>query len=329
LDHPDIQSMSILDILRDFRRLTLARSDEPQILFLDEVHMRDGFEIELKMISDLEPSTLVVASGSSSLVIRHRSGAMTGRYSKIEIDPLDFREYLRFRGFEFDPSQPALMEGMMDEYLIDGGMPAYILKREPTLILDVVDDIIYKDILTRYPVQDPKAVKDLFFLLMNRVGKPLSYSKIAHVMQLGIDTIKRYIAYFEESYLVHIVERDGKPNERKYTPRKIYAPDNGIVVIASGSKDIGPLAENAVYLALRKKGEVRYIEKKGKEIDFTVGSRTYEVKYRDSVEEEDLHRMAEAIPKNRPRLTLITRRSIAIPERIDNIALWEILGSNG
>ncbi|MBN1539270.1 MAG: ATP-binding protein [Candidatus Thermoplasmatota archaeon] len=324
MDHPEVANASILDLLREFRRLTLTRSDEPQFLFLDEVQKREGFEKELKMIVDLEPNVFVLASGSSSLAIKHSTPSMTGRYSRLEVRPLDFREYLMFRDRIFDPEQPALMEGLMDDYLIEGGMPAYIRSREPSLILDLVEDIIYKDILTRYSVEDPKVLKDLFYLLMNRVGKPLSYARIGRLVGLGIDTVKRYLGYFEETYLVHLVERDGKPNERKYSPKKVYSADNGITVVISGKKDIGPLAENLAFLDLFKREEVRYISTNGKEVDFALGHAAFEVKYKDEIREEELE-MLRSLPPNKYRSkTLITRRALTAPLKIKTVPLWEL-----
>ncbi len=324
LDHPEICNVSLLDLLKEFRRMTITRSDEPQILFLDEVQKRKGFETELKMIIDIEPDTRVVASGSSSLVVRHESSAMTGRYMKMEVRPLDFSDYLKFNGYDLDRTEPALMEGLMDEYLIDGGMPQYVKHKEPALLLDIIDDVIYKDILGMYSVDDPKLLKDMFFLLMNRTGRPLSYSKIARLMGLGVDTVKRYIGYFEECYLIHIVEREGKPNERKYSPKKLYAPDNGIAHVASGNRDMGPLAENAAFLQLRRLGNVGYLNRDGREIDFVVRDKAFEVKYKDKVEEREIETLTSLIKKKYKEKFVITRRAIDPIKDVKAIPLWRL-----
>jgi len=166
MDHPDIRNTSLTDLLNEFRRINGIRTDEPHLLILDEVQHRDGFEQELKAIHDIEDGCRVAASGSSSLIVRHRSPALTGRYRKIHVQPLSFEEFLRFRGLRIDVSQPPLMAAMMEEYLITGGMPEYVLTGDPENLIDVVDDIILKDIGTEYDVRDPGLLKDLFFLLM-------------------------------------------------------------------------------------------------------------------------------------------------------------------
>ena len=58
----------------------------------------------------------MVAAGSSGLVVRHRSSALTGRYMKLQVKPLDFREHLTFAGREYDSFETALMEGFMEDY---------------------------------------------------------------------------------------------------------------------------------------------------------------------------------------------------------------------
>jgi len=170
MDHPDIQNVSILDLLREFRRINRAKRNEPVLLLLDEIHYRKGFGQELKALLDTENRVWVVASGSSSLVVRHRSAAMTGRYRKIEVKPLSFQEYLRFIGEKYDVSQPYLMEGFLEDYLPTGGMPQYVLTRDPNVLIDLVDDIIYKDISAHYGVRDPKLLRELFFCLWKESG---------------------------------------------------------------------------------------------------------------------------------------------------------------
>jgi|GEM_PF-3899947 len=60
---------------------------------------------------------------------------------------------------------------------------------------------------------------------MERVGKPLTYSKIGRI--IGVDAAKRYVGYFEETFLIYLVEKYGTPNVRKVAPKKCYSLDTG------------------------------------------------------------------------------------------------------
>ena len=123
---------------------------------------------------------------------------------------------------------------------------------------------------------------------MQRVGKRISYSKLARLVNVGDDAIKRYVGYFEEAFLLHVIEQEGTPNERKYGQKKCYSPDNGICSVISGSSASGPLAENSVYLILREDCEPRYYNKGRIEVDFVCKKKAYEVKYKAKLTDKDL-----------------------------------------
>jgi len=313
LDHTEIERTSILDLLRYFRSHNKLKSSELTYLFLDEVQSRPDFEKEIKSIYDTEERVKIIVSGSSSLVIKHKGAGLVGRYRSVKVEPLDFGEFLAFRGEKSDVSEPDLLRGLAEEYLLTGGIPEYVLGSDPGYLLDLVDNVIFRDISRTYHVEDPKLMKDLFFLLMCRVGKRVSYSKLARLLNMGDDAIKRYMGYFEEAFLISLIEQDGTPNERKYGPKKCYAPDLGICSVISGLSDLGPLAENAVFLKLRKRGEVRYVERDGKEVDFLIGNRAIEVKYKDSVSSSDLECLQSFKKRGISNKVIITRSPTTSP----------------
>jgi len=291
MDHPNVKNTSIIDLLAMFRRINKVKRQEKQLLVLDEVHYRPGFEKEIKALIDIEDGLKIVASGSSSLVVKHKSSAMTGRYMKIHVRPLSFKEYLEFNDESLDPSQPQMMEALLEDYLICGGMPQYVIHRDPQLLLDIIDDIIYKDIALEYEVRDPALLKELFFLLMDRVGKPLGYGKIGRLVNIGNDAAKKYIGYFQETYLLGLVEKHGTPNERKYSPKKCYCADNGFRVVMTGTRGIGSLAENLVFNILQREGDVRYYSKDNTEIDFIANNMAIEVKYKGKVSKNEVDKL--------------------------------------
>jgi len=325
IDHPELERTPLQELLREFRRINGLKSNQEVILFLDEVQSRSGFEKELKGIYDLEKSVKIIASGSSSLVIKQKSSHLIGRYRSIKVKPLSFQEYLAFKDETPDRSEPQLMEKMADHYLLEGGMPEYVLSSDPGYITELVTNIIYRDICTSYGVKDPKLLKDLYFLLMQRVGKRISYSKLARLLDIGDDAIKRYIGYFEEAFLLHVIEQEGTPNERKYGQKKCYSPDNGICSVISGSSASGPLAENCVYLNLREDCEPRYYNKKGIEVDFLCKKRAYEVKYKAKLAENDLIGFSRFRKKGLNEKWMITRSERSKKGKIKKVPFWEFL----
>lgn len=329
VDHPDIQNVSILDLLREFRRINRIKRNESVLLLLDEVHYRKGFEQELKALQDTEDRVWVIASGSSSLVVRHRSAAMTGRYKKIQVKPISFIEYLTFTGEKYDISQPYLMEGFLEDYLLTGGMPQYVLTHDPNVLIDLVDDIIYKDISAHYGVRDPKLLRELFFLLMERAGKPLTYSRIGRIIGVGVDAAKRYVGYFEETFLIHLVEKYGTPNVRKVAPKKCYSPDTGIKVVSAGKGSIGSLAENLVYLLIKDRGDVYYYNDANREVDFIVDNMAIEVKYMDELQHRDIEALRGVKLRKVLNKLVITRRDVSRMQDVNSISLWRFASRIG
>jgi len=321
-----MERTSILDILRGARRLTSTRTDEPVLLLLDEIQHREGFEREVKAIVDMDDNVKIIASGSSSLALSHAAPQLTGRYRRIPVRPLNFREFLSFRSEEFLEHEPQLMESLAEDYLLTGGMPEYVITGDPQALVEVVGDIIFKDICSRYEVHDPKLLKELYYLLMVRVGQRLSFRKIGKMIDVNADTARRYVGYFEESFLLDLIEKDGSPNVRKASPRKCYAPDTGIRAVIAGESGIGSLAENAVYLRLKGDADVRYIVEKEGEIDFLVGGKAIEVKYWDSVEADQINCLSSYKGRHVNDKYVITRRANPDIGHVKSIPMWRFLG---
>ncbi|MDL1963833.1 MAG: DUF4143 domain-containing protein [Deltaproteobacteria bacterium] len=79
---------------------------------------------------------------------------------------------------------------------------------------------------------------------MERSGKQLSINKIGKILNISPDTSKRYLSYFESTYLIHLLPRWGKTNQKLLSPKKIYASDLGIKYLFMGERDLGSYFEN-------------------------------------------------------------------------------------
>jgi predicted AAA+ superfamily ATPase len=288
IDHPAFKPYSISEMIDEFRKMFKIKRNEKIYILIDEIQGKDEFEKELKAIYDLEEKVYIIASGSNSLLIKHKTSALTGRHARINILPLAFSEFLLFKNISIKPSEQYLRDKYLEEYMEIGGLPEYVLTKDPQYIEDIVEDVIYKDIAIRYNIKDPNLMKDLFYLLCNRVGKKVTSSKLGRLLRLSHDTIRNYLTYFQETFLVDLVEKEGTPNERKYGPKKVYIRDLGILNVIGGNIESGAIVENIVYLNLRKNGQVRYIDINGRELDFLSNNIVYEVKFRDNITSDDI-----------------------------------------
>ncbi len=282
LDNYLIAKNSIIEIVETFRKIHRLKYDTFVYLFFDEVTYQTDYEIQLKNLYDFGNCKIFVSSSNASLL---KSGKpyLTGRNRIFELLPLDFNEYLQFCKIKLRKSDTHLLPGYFMQYLKTGGIPEYVLHNNVAYIHELVDDIIYKDIVAQYHVRNPKILQDYFLLLMERAGKQVSINKMASILNISTETSKRYLQYFSDSFLIYILNRKGKINERLLAPKKIYAPDIGIRSFYTGFRDIGSLFENYVYLKI-KHLKPQYIYQDAVEIDFITNENDLiEAKFHDQV----------------------------------------------
>jgi len=269
LDHPMVQSYSLGDIIRTYRKLHALSRKEKIYLFLDEV----GYQPDaLRWIKVLYDNVQIYATTSSSAYLKQQGGLLTGRHLTVRVKPLGFDEYLRFTGKE--TSEPHLLERYFEDYLREGGIPYYVLTKDVNYLVELVNDVLTKDILSRAPGLHLQKIKELFYLVLSRVGKPLTYNRLAKLLGTKPETVEQYLTYMEAE-LLHLIYRWSRSmNERIFSPKKVYLGDIGIKYALTGSYSTGSNFENAVLLEILEK-EPFYWLQDGIEIDFI--TRTKEV----------------------------------------------------
>jgi uncharacterized protein len=285
LDDYSLSKKTIGEIVEEFRTVQKIPIDQKVFLFFDEIAHKDDFELQLKNLYDSQ-NVKIFASSSSASILRNKKPFLTGRNLVIEIMPLDFSEYLYFKGVTILKRDAHLFEGHFDDYLKTGGLPEYVLHSSDEHLRELVDDIIFKDIAAFHNIKDHGVLKDLFLLFMERAGKAISINKIAHIMSISADSARRYLSMFADTYLIHLVRRWGKTNARILSPQKIYAADLGIRALYTGFRDKGSLFENYVFLKIRDKTPC-YVHENGIELDFITSDKDLlEVKYHSEMTEK-------------------------------------------
>jgi len=282
LDFYGLEKHSILEIVEAFYKVRNISFSEKTYLFLDEVAYKEKFALQLKNLYDLY-NVKIFASSSSASVLRDRKAALTGRERIVEILPLDFREFIKFKNIRIKKSDLHLLENYFEEFMMLGGIPEYVLTEDIEYIKQLIDDILYKDIVACHNIKEKGILRDFFFLLMERAGKQVSINKLAKIMGISPDTVRRFLSYFEGTFMIYLVERCGKLNERIKSPRKLYVGDVGIRNAVTGFRDKGAVFENLIYLTI-KHFHPCYVWQDGAEVDFlTDDGILIEAKYREQL----------------------------------------------
>ena len=159
-------------------------------------------------------------------------------------------------------------------FLEKGGLPEYRKYNNEQMLKDLYDNILYRDVITRYNVSDEKTLKELAFYLFSNYGKEISFNQLKNLFKVGsANTIKNYIDHLENAYLIFTVSKyDPSVKKQMYSKKKVYVIDTGLINLISFqfSKNMGRILENIVFLELKRRDEEVYYYKNKHECDFVI-----------------------------------------------------------
>lgn len=252
---------------------------ERKVFIIDEVQNVPGWEHFVRRLMDQGVKFFITGS-NAALLSRELGTRLTGRYIPIELFPFSFAEFLQFMEHTIpDLSRQttiemARLQQRLDDYLRLGGIPEPLKYPELPLLRTLYDDILYRDIATRYRIEEVRALKELAFYLMSNPTSPVSFNKLKDQLRLGsVNTIKNYIEYLENSWLIFTMNvYDYSVKRQQIAAKKVYSIDTGLInaIGFSFSANTGKLMENAAFLALRRKTHeiYYYTTPAGYEVDF-------------------------------------------------------------
>lgn len=181
---------------------------ERRVFIIDEVQNVYGWEHFVRRFMD-QGIKFYIIGPNASLLSRELGTRMTGCYVPIELFPFSFEEFLHFKGHtipdlrRLTTVEIAHLQQALNEYLRPGGVPELLQYPDLPLRRTLYDDILYRDIATRYRIEEVRALKELAFYLMSNPASQVSYNKLKEQFRLGsVNTIKNYIEYLENSWLI-------------------------------------------------------------------------------------------------------------------------------
>ncbi|MEF3692339.1 MAG: ATP-binding protein [Candidatus Moraniibacteriota bacterium] len=268
LDHPRLAKVSILEMVNEFREIHLLDRDEKIFLFFDEVQYLKDWEQEVKSLLDLE-NVKIFLSGSASTELFQKTPFLTGRYEKFKIDPLSFEEFLQFKNVDISSAEGYKYTAYLEEYIRLGGYPEYILQEDSSYFTDLLEAIIFKDIVYMHGIKNPDIIRDLLLLLSDRNGHQTSFTKLGKILGITVDTAKEYVNFLKQTFIVEEIERFSTSRSKKiYSAKKFYLHDTGMLHNLSGKFNLGSAAENILYKFLSTNFKVNFYYENQREIDF-------------------------------------------------------------
>jgi predicted AAA+ superfamily ATPase len=265
LEDPRIESVDLSD-LNKAESVMKDLYGDGGVYFFDEIQNVEKWEKFIRYLVD-KKEKIIITGSNASLLSRELGTRLTGRHLQIEMFPFSFREFLKMKGSK-------LSVASFDEYLYKGGFPEYLKKDNPSILHELLSDIVMKDIAIRFGIKNTTILNKIAVFLVFNAGKEFSYNSIKKTFEIkSVQSVIDYVSFFENAYLIFTIPRFSYSYKQQLNnPKKVYSIDNGFSSnnSVSFSKDKGRMLENAVFLELRRFYKNIFYFREKYECDFVV-----------------------------------------------------------
>ncbi|MEM7825950.1 MAG: AAA family ATPase, partial [Candidatus Aenigmatarchaeota archaeon] len=100
------------------------------ILLLDEIQNIPNWSKWVRRILDIRNYQIFISGSSSKLSSKELPTELRGRCLTIELYPLSFKEFLKFRNEELEKLSKPLILNLLNEYINFGGLPEIVLSEK-------------------------------------------------------------------------------------------------------------------------------------------------------------------------------------------------------
>jgi len=290
-----------------------------EYLFLDEIQNIENWEKAVRRLHEGNRYKIFLTGSSSKLMSRELSTLITGRHYSYELMPLNFKEFLLFKGLKINSFkefalQKTKINRYFDRYLKLGGFPKIVLENNEELLKQYYLDILERDIIKRYDIRQKDILEKLGVFLLSHSAKMSSLTALGKTFAVSFEMIANYMDYFREAFLLfELPQFSFSLKTQQKALKKVYASDTGLANAVSFrfSEDKGRMLETCIFLHLRQQPAKIYYYKTrgGLEVDFLVkrGGKSELIQVcHDFIERETKQREIKALIEAMTELRLST-----------------------
>jgi predicted AAA+ superfamily ATPase len=211
-------------------------------VLIDEIQYLSNPSSLLKIIHDHYPQLKLIVSGSSSFDIKSKfKDSLVGRTADFVLYPLDFEEFTRFKGRNYDFGAPitagavlAELAALYREYALYGGYPKITLTDsidiKETYLQQIIDTYIKNDIRDLANIKHIEKFNKLIRILASQSGKLFNVRELSATAQLAQQTVEEYLFILESTYVIRRL-RPYSRNIRSelFKMPKVFFYDTGIM----------------------------------------------------------------------------------------------------
>ena len=209
----------------------LAKLQDPVLYFednidkciiLDEIQNRPDLFPVLRSMVDLkrEPARFIILGSASPELIRGTSESLAGRIAYIELSQFNLTEVFK--------------ENIQDILWLKGGYPDAFLSPKTKFTeqwqYNYIKTYVERDLPNLGLNVDKNTLIKLFQMLSHMHADIINYSNLSKSLNLSVNTIKRYISFFENAFLIRLLQPfHTNIKKRLIKSSKIYIRDSGIL----------------------------------------------------------------------------------------------------
>lgn len=287
--------------------------DKTPIFIFDEIQELKNFPNQLIKLLNLWYKIIITWS-NAHLLSKELSTILRWKVYTKEIFPLDFKEYLTFKGISKSKNDLIIDKSKYKNYFLDflkwWGFPEIVLTQnivvKENILKNYLDVMIYKDLQDRYSIKNDFALNFFIKRVLSAYWKELNINKIyndlkSQNIKISKDSLYNFYVYLDDIYLIS--------NLTNYWAKIKWIKKIYLIDIAFSNfvwdLDFWRRFENFVYLELVKKYKEIFFLSKNYEIDFYIPSENKFIQVVYSLNFENLDREVKYLSKQKWEKILI------------------------
>jgi uncharacterized protein len=220
-----------LESLADLQKLENAedylRQREDKLIILDEIQRLPSLFPLLRSVIDRkrENGRFILLGSASPEILAKSSETLAGRIAYLELHPFSYQEIKNVSTYQ--------------NLWLKGGFPAMFLQVNEEVSFESRIQFIQTYIERELPLlglsASPTVLRNLLRMIGHINGNLVNYSDLSRSLGVDIGTIKRYIDYFENAFLIRRIEPYFiNISKRIVKSPKIYIRDTGLLHALAG-----------------------------------------------------------------------------------------------
>lgn len=278
------------DILQAYRDMHPEKALKDVYMFFDEIQLIKGWELFVLRTYKNYCKHIFITGSTAEMLSEEMASALRGWPDEYVEYPLDFKEYLRFRGLNPNPyteDGAAIIKSAFKHYCNEGGYPKAVLAETESartkILQSYFNTMLFRDLIEHYEIRtSPSIVRYFLKRVFENLTKPTSVNNIYNElksagMKVGKDSLYDWLDYACNIYLLYKVPCYTKSVLKETTlPSKYYIADNGLrrAVLYTQSSDEGKELENIIFAFLHRSlgsdDKIFYFNENAAECDFLI-----------------------------------------------------------